>query len=123
MNENENEKKLPLYIPTRVADDEDIISGIGVKEIVIIGCGAGIALVLAIIIIASGGGVVKGILIPFALVAVLVVCIRRDQCSESLVDKLKFVWVFSQAQKKYEYLYFDFLEDMIKRMEKENDSE
>lgn len=119
-----NEK--PLYIPTNVPDNNDLISGFGTKELAITGIGVAVAVTVAVFLFGVTGNIVNAILIPFGGVAVLVVCIRRDQFSESLIDKLRYVWIYYHAQRVYQYQYYDYIEEMMSIREKEeqkNDGE
>lgn len=112
-------EKNDLYIPTNVSDSNDIISGFGMKELAITGAGAGFALMLAIILYSSSKNIVTAVLLPFTVIAVIIVCVRRDKYSESVIDKLRFIWIYYRSQKRYKYQYYDYISEM---MEKDNDN-
>lgn len=113
-----NEKK-PLYIPQPTPDNDDVITGFGIKELTIIGIGIVTGIILAVMLYKAAGDIVTAILVPFAGVALLIVCIRRDQYSESLIDKLMFVWKYYKSQKRFMYEYYDFIGHGIAELEKE----
>lgn len=100
-----NERKKELYIPLNVVESQDLISGIGGKEIGYI-VGALVAgVVLAIMIFSFTGSMVLAVLIGGTLVALTVMLVRRDKFNESMVDKFRFVKIYLQSQKRYEYRY------------------
>lgn len=111
--------KKELYIPTNVPDNNDIISGFGIKEIIIAGIGTAASVVFAVLVYIISSDIVASVLLPFAAIAILIVFIRRDQCSESIIDKLKFVWYYMKSQKRYGYQYYDYIEENLR---KQNDS-
>lgn len=109
----------PLYIPTNTPDNNDIITGFGVKELSITGVGLAVAVIIAIMLYGFTQNIMTAILLPAGGVVVLVVCIWRDVYDESLIDKLMYVWRYYQAQKCYKYEYYDYIEEMIKGLEKD----
>lgn len=111
--------KKELYIPTNVPDNNDFVSGFGIKEISIIGIGTASSVAFAVFIYMLTKDIVASVLLPFAAIAILIVFIRRDQCSESIIDKLKFVWYYIKSQKRYGYQYYDYIEENLR---KQNDS-
>lgn len=100
----------PLYLPPFVPDNNDSFSGIGTKEYSILGIGMLGTIVTIIFCYMATGNMIFSILVPFTFFAVLFMAIRRDLYEESLVDKLLLIWKYSNAQKRYEYVYFDELE-------------
>lgn len=104
MDKKEEDK---LFLPPLIPDNNDYISGIGAKEAGILGAGFGVAFLGIIIFYVMTGNMALSILIPFAFFALLFVCIRRDQYEESMVDKVKQIMDYSNAQKRFEYHYYD----------------
>lgn len=113
----------PLYLPPFVPDNNDSFSGIGTKEYSILGIGMLGTIVTIIFGFIITGNMIFSILVPFSLFAGLFIAIRRDQYEESLVDKLILMWKYSHAQKRYEYVYFDELEDELEAERKGNEGE
>lgn len=100
-----NEGKKDLYIPLNVVESQDVISGIGAKEIGYIGGALLAGVILAVLIYSFSGSMVLAVLIGGTLVALTVMLVRRDKFNESMIDKLRFVKIYLKAQKKFEYQY------------------
>lgn len=103
----QNEKKKELYIPLNVIESQDLISGIGRKEVSYIGAALLIGVILAVIIFSSSGNMVAAVMTAGILVSITVLMVRRDQFNESMVDKLRFIKIYMESQKRYEYRYFN----------------
>lgn len=102
-----NEKKKELYIPLNVIESQDLISGIGGKEVGYIGGALLAGVILAVMIFMLSGSMVLAVLVGGTLVAVTVMLVRRDRFNESMIDKFRFLKIYLKAQKKYEYQYYN----------------
>ncbi len=95
-----------LYIPVNVPETKDIIvSGIAGKEMAIIGCSGGAGIILGLTVYALTGNMIYCWMLVFITVAAAFIAVRRDIHNESLVDKLVLVYRYTQAQKRFEYVY------------------
>ncbi len=100
-----NGQKKELYIPLNVVESQDLINGIGAKEIGYIGGALLAGVVMAFIIFSCTGSMVMAVLAGGSIVSLTVVMVRRDKFNESMVDKLRFVRIYLKAQKRFEYHY------------------
>lgn len=100
-----NTNKKELYIPLNVVETQDLISGIGGKEIGFIGASLVVGIILAIIIFSSSGNMVTAVMTGGILVSVTVLLVKRDRFNESMIDKLRFIREYAKSQKRYPYNY------------------
>lgn len=107
-----NENKRPLYIPIKTLDSDDFIEGIGKLEVALIGGGVMFGIVLGI----SLSEVMQNSLVGVAasiVVSILTIGIfRRDSTNENLIRKLSIIYSFLKKQKRYQYQYYNVLEEM-----------
>lgn len=97
--------KKELYIPLNVVESQDLINGIGGKEIGYIGGALAAGVVMAVLLFSFTGSMVMAVLAGGGIVSLTVIMVRRDRFNESMVDKIRFVWIYTKVQKKYEYHY------------------
>lgn len=101
------EEKESLPIPVNVPEQKDFLPGIGTKEIGIIAITSFFDIVLILIINGVSGSLITAIFIGIAIIAVVVMAIKRDRFNESVIDKARIVYQFSEKQKNYLYNFYD----------------
>lgn len=118
----ENDGKKKLYIPTNALDNEDIIAGFGIKEARITAIVFVMCIVGAIFFIRSNEDyMLMALLTCGGIIAMVLSFIWRDQFDESLVEKLRQIYFYNfRLQKKYEYVYYDWLAEYVGILEVEN---
>lgn len=112
MNENNDAnggKNKPLYISSNVLERKDIVEGFGGTEIGIIGAALGIISIFFFVILISTGNVIFPFLMSVFLLTATIMIIRKDQFNENIIDKIRFVVLFSKTQKRYQFHYTDCL--------------
>jgi c-di-AMP phosphodiesterase-like protein len=117
MAERQEEKKKPLYISTNILERKDIVEGFGKKEIGYLMVALLISIILFFILYAFTGDILIPFIAAIMILTVVAMIVRKDQCNESMIDKLKFMLEFSKSQKKYEYQYMDDLRTKITEVE------
>lgn len=117
MEENKKVSKLP--IPANVTDRQEIFPGFGVDELKVVGIGAGVGVILAMVVAL----VTKELIAP--LFAFIVPCYIaymlsfRDKYGENLLEKFKYLLEFRKQQKLYYYEYVP----LVKMVEEEEQNE
>ena len=99
-------KRNPLYIsPSRIRrTEQDLVGGFGRKEVII----TMISIVVAIVVFLITNSAMNNIVIVPLAIAIMIIggtvmMIYRDECDESMVDKIRFIVRFCFVeQKKYE---------------------
>lgn len=107
----EEREKLP--IPVNVVEQEDFISGFGNKEILITALVFVIGVILGGIIFVGTGNMIIAIGLASVLLAATILIIKRDRFDESMIDKVRFVRIYINAQKQYMYSYYNIYEGRI----------
>ena len=100
-------EKDKLPIPVNVPEQKDVFPGIGTKEIGIIAITAFLDILLILFINALSGSLIIAIFVGFGVIALVIMAIRRDRFNESVIDKTRIVFQFSDKQKKYLYKFYD----------------
>ncbi len=117
-----NKKK--LFMSVKIPDTNDIIPGFGLRELVITLVASGIGLIIGLIAYSISGSLPKGIVTGAVIVIGAVLLVIRDQCNESLLDKVGFMIAYFKAEKHYEYQYHDSLKAAVLKLgENNNDNE
>lgn len=105
-------KEKELYIPMNALDRQDIISGFGKDELKIAAVVFVICLIGCIITISSNeNSTFVAVMVMIGIMGLVVSAIWRDQCDESMVEKVRQVFVYMKMQKKYEYRYDDWIDN------------
>lgn len=103
--EQENRKKKKLPIPANVSDRQEFFVGFGVEELKIVGIGAAIGAVIAMMIYC----ITKEFIAPFFTLLIIVYCSYmlsyRNKYGENMVEKIKYFKEFCKQQKIYIYEY------------------
>lgn len=122
MEEKKNsERKKPLYIPQNALDNDDIISGIGRKEIRIIALIAAIGMIMVIyVFIYHKDYLVLAMAVLFLTITMTIALIHRNRYDESFIDYIKQLWNYRKMQKRYEYRYYNIYEGRYENGETEN---
>lgn len=108
--EKEKHAHMKLYIPTNALDRDDLISGFGKKEFKTAGIFFGMCLAGLITIFILREDLLFAALVGAVLImAAVVSLIWRDQCDESVLEKIRQIIAYQKAQKRYEYEYTDWL--------------
>lgn len=97
--------KNKLYIPVNVVESKDIISGIGGKELAVLGAAGAVGVIAGIVIYAITANMIYCIISVAFIIATVFIAVRRDNHNESIVDKLMHIYRYSRAQKRFEYEY------------------
>lgn len=115
-----SERRKPLYIPQNALDNNDVISGIGKKEIRITLIVAIIAILFIIyVFICQQDYIVLAIGSAFLIIMVTLSLIHRNRYDESFIDYIKQLWNYKKMQKRYEYRYYNIYEGRVENGESE----
>lgn len=106
-------KKEQLYIPTKILDSDDYITGIGAKEVYIILIVSALSAVLGVMLNQITGDTFSSVLVSVALIVITVFLVRRDLCNENVFQKVKILQKYSRSQKKFKYQYKNIYEDIL----------
>lgn len=104
---DENNK---LMIPAQTSDRKDYVSGIGKKEVAVIGGSLVLSIMMVLISFALGLSVAVAMFIAFFIVASTICVIRRDAINESLIDKIGLIICYRKEQKQFLYVHYAFYE-------------
>lgn len=107
-------KEKELYIPMNALDRQDLISGFGKHELKIAVIVFAVCLVGCVIAITKDeNNTFAAIVVVVGIMGFVISAIWRDQHDESMVEKVRQLFVYITLQKKYEYHYDDWLEKYI----------
>lgn len=96
-----------LKIPDNTSDRDEIISGIGMKEIAIIGIMLIVSIVVVIVFFLILGSLPIAFFIAFLVMATTIMFVMRDRIGENMIDKIKIFIHYIKMQKKYQYKHYD----------------
>lgn len=112
-------KKLP--IPANVSDRQEFFVGFGVEELKVVGIGAAIGTIIAILVYC----ITKEFIAPFFTLLIIVYCAYmvsyRNKYGENMVEKIKYFKEFCKQQKIYLYEYVPLVEYKEERKERESE--
>lgn len=106
-------KKEQLYIPTKILDSDDYITGIGAKEVYIILIISALAAAFGIVFNKITGNTFSSVLVSVALIVITVFLVKRDMCNENVFQKVRILQKYSRSQKKFKYQYKNIYEDIL----------
>lgn len=106
----ENEK---LYIPTKILDSDDFITGIGAKEVYVTMIATIFSAVFGVVMNQISGNAFMSVLLAIAIIAITIFLVRRDMCNENVFQKLEILFKDSRLQKQYKYQYTNIYEDIL----------
>lgn len=105
----DKKKEEKLFMSVKVPDSNDYIQGFGSKELAITMFGAAAAFVILILMYFITGNIAKSIAVGAIITAAVVLVVRRDNCNECLIDKLRQILQYYTGQNRYEFQYYDYL--------------
>ena len=108
--DNKLSQKDKLPIPTNCPDADDLVPGIGRKEIMIIGVSFLVAVITALRVYLKIGNVFTCLVIAASIVFFTVIFVKRNQFQESFIDNIKQVIDYHLAQKRFQYEYYNIYE-------------
>lgn len=113
------EKLEKLPIPMNTLDSDDVIEGIGIVEITIIGAFLFIGVVITMMMYLNTKDPLLSTSPSVILIAVIIFLIRRNKNNENVIDMLKILFKYWVVQKLYLYVTLDVYEEYIKDGEEE----
>ncbi len=117
------DKKKKLFMSVKILDTNDIVPGFGGKELLISLISAGVGLIVGLVVYFMSASLPKSIIGGVLIVIGVVLLVVRDQCNESLIDKVGFMISYYRSEKHFEFKYYDSLkEEMLELEEREHDS-
>jgi len=105
-----NEK---LYIPTKILDSDDFITGFSVNELAVTGCAAVFAALVGIWEYHNTGNTFIAVMEAIAIIALVIFIVRRDMCNENIPQKIKILVKDLKTQKRFKYQYTNIYEDIL----------
>lgn len=103
--EQEKGRRKKLPIPANVSDRQEFFVGFGVEELKVVGIGAAIGTVIAMLVYC----ITREFIAPFFTLLIIVYCSYmvsyRNKYGENMVEKIKYFKEFCKQQKIYLYEY------------------
>lgn len=105
--------KKKLYIPEKILDSDDYITGFGTMELGISAAALIIAVIVGIVIYQINENTIVAFLAGIGIEMLVVVLIRRDICNENMFHKIHLLIKNSTTQKRFKYQYKNIYEDIL----------
>ncbi len=102
-----------LYIPTKILDSDDFITGFSVNELAVTGCAAVFAALFGIWKYHTTGNTFIAVMVAIAIIALVIFIVRRDMCNENIPQKIKILIKDLKIQKRFKYQYTNIYEDIL----------
>lgn len=105
-------EKKKLYIPEKILDSDDYITGFGLMELTVSAVALVVAIIVGIVIYQLNENTIVAFLAGIGIVMMTVVLVRRDICNENMFHKVRLLLKNSQTQKQFKYQYKNIYEDI-----------
>lgn len=106
-------EKKKLYIPEKILDSDDYVTGFGVVELTISLVMLIAAIIAGVVIYQINENTLVAFMAGIGIEILTVFLVRRDICNENMFDKVKLLVKNSQTQKQFKYQYTNIYEDIL----------
>ena len=106
------EENKPLYMPVRVQDSEDFISGIGRFEIIMIVLSTIVSIILGILI-GILTNILIGTIVGILIIFLTVITVKRDIANENFIVRLLIIKKYINSKRRFLYGYYSIFNEQF----------
>lgn len=106
-------EKKRLYIPEKILDSDDYITGFGATELTISVVALLVGIIVGVVIFQINENTITAFLIGIGILLITIFLIRRDACNENVFHKIRLLRKNSKTQKQFKYQYRNIYEDIL----------